>query len=82
MSAITATLDIQDDAPSVLANLLRRFPKGARVQVAISEVPASVPVPTLDEYRQRIAAARSQAPASPWPTAAEAMKALREGEVD
>ena len=82
MSSITATLELEGDMTTVVANMLRQFPQGARVNLAISEVPPTVPVPTLDEYRQRIAAARLKAPASPWKTTAEAMKALREGEDD
>ena len=50
--------------------------------VAISEVPFEDPVPSLNEYRQMIAAARAKAPASPWKTTAETMQALREGEDD
>ena len=82
MSAITATLDVQDDVSAVVAEMLRQFPKGARVQLAISEVPPPAPVPGLDEYRQMIAAARQRAPRSPWKTTAETMSALREGEGD
>lgn len=82
MSAITATLDITGDAASVVADLLRQFPKGSRVKLAISEVPPATPVPGLEEYRQMVAAARRKAPGSAWKTTAEAMQALREGEED
>ena len=82
MSAITATLAVEDDVATVVANMLRQFPKGSRVKLAISEVPATAPVPSLDEYRRLVAAARQQAPGSPWKTTAETMKALREGEED
>jgi hypothetical protein len=82
MSAITATLDLEDDVTSVVANMLRQFPKGSRVKLAISEVPPATPVPSLEEYRQMIAAARQKAPRGPWATTAETMKALREGEED
>ena len=82
MSAITATLAVEDDVATVVANMLRQFPKGSRVKLAISAVPPAAPVPDLAEYRQMIAAARQQAPRSPWQTTAETMKALREGEED
>jgi hypothetical protein len=83
MSAITATLNVEDDAATIVANMLRQFPKGSRLKVAISEVSAaSPPVPSLGEYQQMIAAARAKAPHSPWQTTAETMKALREGEED
>lgn len=36
--------------------------------------------PDLNEYRRILAAARGQAPPSPWQTTAEAMEYLREGE--
>ena len=82
MSMITATLDIEDDVYSIVTNLLRQFPRGSRVKLAISEVLAAAPVPGLEEYRRRIAAARAQAPPSHWRTTAETMKAMREGEED
>ena len=82
MSAITATLSLEDDMTTVVANMLRQFPKGSRVRLAISEVQPATPVPTLDEYRQKIAAARQKAPRAPWATSAETMKAIREGEED
>jgi len=82
MSAITATLDLDDDMTSVVTDMLRQFPKGSRVKLAISQVPPEAPVPNLDEYRQKIAAARQKAPRSPWTTTAETMKVLREGEAD
>lgn len=80
MSAITATLDLKDDVTAVVANMLRQFPKGSRVKLAISEVPPETPVPSLEEYRQMVAAARQKAPCGPWATTAETMKALREGD--
>lgn len=80
MSTITATIEVEGDVSGVVAELLHRFPKGSRVQLAISEVPPALPVPGLEKYRQRVAAARRQAPPSPWRTTAETMKALREGE--
>ncbi len=82
MSAITATLDLEDDATAIVANMLRQFPKGSRVKLAISEVPPATPVPGLEEYRQMVADARRKAPGRPWRTTAEAMQALREGEED
>jgi hypothetical protein len=82
MSAITATLDLKDDMTSVVTNILRQFPRGSRVKLAISEIPAVTPAPSLDEYRQMIATARLQTPRGPWATTAETIKALREGETD
>lgn len=82
MGAITATVDLEDDMTTVVTNLLRQFPKGTRVKLAISEVPRANPVPSLEEYRQIIATARDKAPRGPWTTTAETMKALREGEQD
>lgn len=82
MGATIATLDLKDDMTQVVANMLRQFPKGSRVQLAISELPPDTPVPTLDEYRLEIAASRQKAPASPWRTTVETTKALREGEED
>ena len=80
VSAISATLQIEDDASTIVAEMLRQFPKGSRVKLDISEVPALGPVPGLDEYRRVIALAREMAPRGPWKTTAEAMHALREGE--
>jgi len=82
MSAITATLSVEDDVTTVVGEMLRQFPKGSRLKVAISEVAAVSPVPSLDEYRQMIAAARAEALRSPWRATSETMKALREGEDD
>ena len=82
MSAITATLELEDDMTTVVTNMLRHFPKGSRVKLAISEVPPATPVPSLEEYRQMIATARQKAPLGPWATTVETMKALREGEED
>ena len=82
MSAITATVDLEDDMTTVVTNLLRQFPKGTRVKLAISEVPRANTVPSLEEYRQIIATARDKAPRGPWTTTAETMKTLREGEQD
>jgi hypothetical protein len=82
MSAISATLQIKDGAPAIVAEMLRQFPEGSLVKLDICEVPASGTVPSLDEYRHTIAAAREKAPRSPWKTTAEAMSALREGEED
>jgi hypothetical protein len=82
MSAITATLDLEDDMTTVVTTVLHHFPKGSRVKLAISEVPPATPVPSLEEYRQMIATARQKAPLGPWATTVETMKALREGEED
>ncbi len=64
----------------MVTEILRQFPLGIQVKLAISEVPPTDPVPDLEEYRQSIAAAREQLPPIPWRTTAEAMQALREGE--
>jgi len=82
MSAITTTFDLKEDMTAVVTDLLRQFPKGSRLQLAISEVPPATPVPSLDEYRGMIAAARQKAPRGPWITSAETMKSVREGEED
>ncbi|HEV7405429.1 MAG TPA: hypothetical protein VGO11_20970 [Chthoniobacteraceae bacterium] len=82
MSTLSATIQVEDDVSTVVAEMLRQFPKGSRVQLAISEVRPAGPVPSLDEYRQMVAVARRQAPRSPWKTTAETTSALREGEGD
>ena len=83
MSTLTATIAVQDDAAGVIAALLRQFPKGSRVKLAISQddEPASS-LAGLEESQRMVKEAREQAPACPWTTTAEAMKALREGEND
>lgn len=80
MSTLTATIAVQDDAPGIIAALLRQFPKGSRVKLALSQDEEAAPTVDLDEYRRRVAEARKQAPLCPWRTTAEAMKALREGD--
>lgn len=84
MNVISTTIDLGDgeEMTAIVADLLRQFPKGSRVKLAISEVPPTTPVPGIDEYRGMIAAARQNVPRSPWETTAETMKALREGEQD
>ena len=82
MSTLTATIAVQDDAPGVIAALLRQFPKGSRVKLAISQDEEAAPTADLDEYRRLVADARKQAPPCPWKTTAGAMKALREGDED
>jgi hypothetical protein len=49
MSVITATADLEDDMTTVGTDLLRQFPKGTRVKLAISEVPPANPVPSLEK---------------------------------
>lgn len=81
MSTINATIDVGDDSAGVIAGLLRSFPKGRRVRVALTDEPAAPePVPTLDAFLARIEAARRLAPPCPWETTEEALKNLREGE--
>lgn len=41
MSTINATIDIGDDSAGVVAGLLSRFPKGRRVQVAVTDEPGA-----------------------------------------
>jgi hypothetical protein len=39
MSTINATIDMGDDSAGVIAGLLRRFPKGKRIRVALTDEP-------------------------------------------
>ena len=83
MSTITATIDVGDDSAGVIARLLRGFPKGRRVRVALSDEPeVPAPVPTLADYMTRLETARRLAPPCPWETTEAALRALREGEQD
>lgn len=61
MNNFTATFDLEDDATAVVTDLLRQFPLGARVRLAIFEVPREASVTGLNEYRQRVVEA-SQVP--------------------
>lgn len=80
MSILTATIAVQDDALGVIAGLLRQFPKGSRVKLALSQEEEAAPLYALEEYRRLVRVAREQAEPGPWKTTAEAMLALREGE--
>ena len=80
MRGVTATFKIEEDSGVMVTEILRQFPMGIQVQLAISEVPPPDPVPDLEAYRQSVAAARKQLPPIPWRTTAEVMQALREGE--
>ena len=83
MSTINATIAVGDDSAGVIAGLLRGFPKGRRVRVALSDDPeAPAPVPTLAEYLTRLETARRLAPPCPWETTEAALRDLREGEQD
>ena len=82
MSTLTATIAVQDDAPGVIAAMLRQFPAGSRVMVSIYEEEAPRPTPALEDYRQLMQEARGRLQACPWTTTAEAMRELREGEQD
>jgi hypothetical protein len=84
MSVISTIIDLGDaeNMTAVVADLLRQFPKGSRLKLAISEVSPAPPAPSLEEYRGMIAAARQNAPRSLWKTTAETMRVLREGELD
>lgn len=80
-STLTATIAVQEDAAGVISALLSQFPKGSRVRLALSQEDESENrLTNAEEYRQRVAAARREAPPSPWKSTAEAMKTLREGE--
>lgn len=79
MSAVTATIDLADDSTEIVAGLLQQFPRGSRVKLLITEVRADRTVPSIEEYKLAIAAAR-QLVRSPWGTTAEALKAIREEE--
>lgn len=80
MSSITATFDVQDNVSALVEDMLRQFPKGSRIRVAVSEVQGAQPPPPLAEYRSAIAAARQKVSRGPWKTTAEAMQSLRETE--
>ena len=82
MTALTATIQIEEDMSAIVEELLRSFPKGSRVQVALTELSPPCPVPDLHTYRQSIAKAREAAPVNPWKTSNETMQALREGDLD
>ena len=82
MTAFTATIQIEEDMSGVLTELLRPFPKGTRIRVALTELAPAAPIPDLDTYRRRIEKARAEAPVNPWMTSKETMQALREGEMD
>ena len=81
MSTINTTISVGDDSAGVIAGLLGRFAKGQRVHVALTDEPSPpAQVPTLAEFTERIDAARQKLPPSPWSTADEALRDLREGE--
>lgn len=85
MSTVSTTLAVGDDASGVIARLLKGFPPGSRVRVAITEdepmtVTSADHQMSLEAFRRRIEDARSLAPRSPWLKTEEAMKELREGE--
>lgn len=79
MSAVAATFKIGEDSAVMVSEILRQFPKGIQVKLAVSEVPQPAAVPDLEEYRRILDAARKQVPPLPWRTTVEAMQALREG---
>ena len=85
MSTVSTTLAVGDEASGVIARLLKGFPPGSRVRVAITEdepmkATAAEGQMSLEAFRRRIVEARNLAPRSPWPSTEEAMKELREGE--
>lgn len=81
MSTLSATIAVQDEAPDIIAQLLRQFPKGRRIRVDLTDEGEVSPlVPNLEAFMERIEAARKAVPASPWQTTEEALRALREGE--
>ena len=79
ISAVTDTFKIGEDSAVMVTEILRQFPKGMQVKLAVSEVPQPDAVPDLEDYRRILDAARKQASPLPWRTTAEAMQALREG---
>jgi hypothetical protein len=83
MSTINTTIRVGDDSAGIIAGLLSRFANGQRVRVALTDEPNTpTQVPTLAEFTERIEAARQKLPPSPWTTADEALRDLREGERD
>ncbi len=83
VSTIDTTIRVGDDSAGVIAGLLSRFAKGQRVRVAPTNEPtAPEQLPTLAEFTERIDVARQKLPPSPWTTADEALRELREGERD
>ena len=77
MSAVTATFKIGEDSAVIVTEILRQFPQGIQVKLAVSEAHQLDAVPDLEEDRRILDAARKQAPPLPWRTTAEA---LLEGE--
>lgn len=84
MATITEILEVGDGAQESLSRLLSRFPKGRRVRVVLTEDEAADDngVPSLEEYRARVAEAWEVAPKSPWATTEEALRGLRVAEED
>ncbi len=83
MSTINATINIGDDSAQIVNGLLGRFSKGQRVRVELTDEPvAPAQVPDLEEFTKRVDAALQKLSPSPWETAEEALRDLREGERD
>ncbi|MDZ4288939.1 MAG: hypothetical protein U0984_13315 [Prosthecobacter sp.] len=83
MQTITTTISVGDDATSAIATLLKQFPRGSRVRLALSPLAGESGETNVTEYRDRVAKARRQFAAKcPWTTTAEAIRDLREGEQD
>lgn len=83
MSTINTTISIGDDSAGIIAGLLSRFSKGQRVRIALTDEPSPpAQVPSLAEFTERIDSALQKLPPSPWSSADEALRDLREGERD
>ena len=83
MQNVTATIPVGDEGVSAFAALLRQFPAGSRVKLAMTAAGQETALPGLVEYRQRVAEARRRFVLNcPWRTTAEAMDELRAGERD
>ena len=83
MSTVTASIAVGDDSARVIAGILKSFPKGQRVRVAVTEEVADPnDVASVDGFRARLDEARKLSPICPWETTESALAALREGEPD
>ena len=50
MSTINATIDVDDQSASVIAGLLKQFPAGRRVHVALTDEPRAESKPDLVDW--------------------------------
>lgn len=86
---LTTTLPVGAGTAQAIEALVKQFPEGKRVRVVVTEEPPPTPGnsppaqnPSLADFLQRLDDARRLLPPSPWQTAEEAIKDLREGEHD